>query len=104
MALELGDGLAGGEGGGEGVSVELGEFGFIVERFEVGGTSGHAEEDDAFDAGCVVGGIWGGLGGGFGEEGGEGEGSEAEAGLGEEGASVEVVGEHGGVSFWSRFR
>ncbi|MFM1944912.1 MAG: hypothetical protein RI897_3894 [Verrucomicrobiota bacterium] len=69
LALELGDGLAGGEGGGEGLSVELGEFGFIVERFEVGRASGHAEEDDAFDAGFVVGEPGGGgCGERFGEE------------------------------------
>ena len=71
-------------GGGLG-AVEAGEVGFVVEEVEVAGGAAHEEEDDVLG----FGGLWGGLGGegigevggvGFpGEEGGEGDGAEAEA-------------------------
>jgi hypothetical protein len=90
------------EGGGvEGFAGELLEERLGIEGVDLGGAAVHEEVDDAFGgagelgiAGCE--GI--AVGGGealFGEEGGEGEGAEAEAVLLEEGATV-----HGGWWRW----
>ena len=55
FALQLGDGLSLGEGLGHGLVVEFVELRFVVEGLEVGRAAGHAEEDDAFCFGLVVG-------------------------------------------------
>jgi hypothetical protein len=48
LALQLRDGLAFCKGFRHGLSVELGEFGLVVEGFEMGRAACHVEMDDAF--------------------------------------------------------
>ena len=54
FALELGDGLPGGDGLGHGVAVLSLEFRFVVEGFEMARPARHAEVDDAFCTGEMV--------------------------------------------------
>ncbi len=55
LSLQLGDGLALGEGLRHGLAVELVELRLVVEGLEVGGSARHAEENDALDALLVMG-------------------------------------------------
>lgn len=48
-ALKLGQLLTLGEASGHGLAIHLAKFRFRIEGFELGGPSGHAKPDDAFD-------------------------------------------------------
>ena len=51
LALQLGNGLPLGKGLRHGLAVHLVEFGLVVEGFEMGRTTRHAQEDHAFGLG-----------------------------------------------------
>lgn len=54
LALELSDLLPLRYGIGHGLTVQFGEFGLVIERFQVGHASGHVKPDDAFCFGRMM--------------------------------------------------